>query len=164
MQNTLIVQTIQAMLAPGIMISACGLLLLGVNNRYSSVINRIRMLDQERRTLRHRPDAGPDDILRLDSIDHQLAGFRVRVILVRDAILSYASAIALFIGSSLLLGLSSVWADAVVRQASMGLFLAGMVSVLVGATFVAREVLKGHEIVIIEIDGDMPHRKVERRA
>jgi hypothetical protein len=42
---------IQFMLAPAVMISACGLLLLGINNRYSSIANRIRLLNEERRRL-----------------------------------------------------------------------------------------------------------------
>ena len=44
-----IVQIIQLMLAPGLMISACGLLLLGMNNKYSLIVNRIRLLNEERR-------------------------------------------------------------------------------------------------------------------
>ena len=47
-----IVQIIQAMLAPGLMISACGLLVLGMNNKYSIVVNRIRLLNEERRKLK----------------------------------------------------------------------------------------------------------------
>ncbi|MBK6682755.1 MAG: DUF2721 domain-containing protein [Ignavibacteriales bacterium] len=39
---------IQAMLAPGIMISACGLLILGMNNKYSLVVNRIRTPNEKR--------------------------------------------------------------------------------------------------------------------
>lgn len=43
-----IVEVIQLMLAPGLMISACGLLLLGMNNKYSLVVNRIRLLNEEK--------------------------------------------------------------------------------------------------------------------
>ncbi len=46
-----ILKMIQFMLAPAVMISACGLLLLGINNRYSSIANRIRLLNDERRRL-----------------------------------------------------------------------------------------------------------------
>jgi len=46
-----IVEVIQLMLAPGLMISACGLLLLGVNNKYSLVVNRIRLLNDEKRKI-----------------------------------------------------------------------------------------------------------------
>jgi hypothetical protein len=48
MLNFTSVDLIQAMLAPGIMISACGLLLLGTNNKYSLVVNRIRVLEEEK--------------------------------------------------------------------------------------------------------------------
>ena len=48
-----IVQLIQGMLAPGLMISACGLLLLGMNNKYSLVVNRIRLLTEEKRRIFH---------------------------------------------------------------------------------------------------------------
>ena len=44
-----LIQLIQFMLAPAVMISACGLLLLGINNKYSLVVNRIRLLNEERR-------------------------------------------------------------------------------------------------------------------
>ncbi|HEX9739900.1 MAG TPA: DUF2721 domain-containing protein [Ignavibacteriaceae bacterium] len=46
-----ITEVIQLMLAPGIMISACGLLLLGMNNKYSLVVNRIRILNEEKEDL-----------------------------------------------------------------------------------------------------------------
>jgi len=42
-------KTIQLMLAPAVMISACGLLLLGISNKYSSITNRLRILNEERR-------------------------------------------------------------------------------------------------------------------
>ncbi len=45
------IQIIRAMLAPGVMVSACGLLLLGMNSRYSLIVNRIRLLTQEGRQL-----------------------------------------------------------------------------------------------------------------
>ena len=45
--ETPIVGLIQGMLAPGLMISACGLLLLGMNSKYSLVVNRIRLLNED---------------------------------------------------------------------------------------------------------------------
>ena len=49
------VQAIQAILAPAIMVSACGLLLLGLLNRYTVIMTRIRTLSEERRRRRRRP-------------------------------------------------------------------------------------------------------------
>ena len=51
MNKISIIEVIQLMLAPGIMISACGLLILGINNKYSMVVNRIRLLNEERRRI-----------------------------------------------------------------------------------------------------------------
>jgi hypothetical protein len=39
------------MLAPGIMISVCWLLIPGMNNKYSLKVNRIRPLNEEKRRL-----------------------------------------------------------------------------------------------------------------
>ncbi|MBK7267803.1 MAG: DUF2721 domain-containing protein [Ignavibacteriales bacterium] len=54
---------IQAMLAPGIMISACGLLILGMNNKYSLVVNRIRTLNEEKGNLQKLPIQKSSSIL-----------------------------------------------------------------------------------------------------
>jgi hypothetical protein len=40
------IEAIQAILAPALGISAVGLLLLGLYNRYSNIINRIRSLNE----------------------------------------------------------------------------------------------------------------------
>ena len=48
------IQAIQAILAPALGISAVGLLLLALMNRYSTIVNRIRLLnDEKRRFARH---------------------------------------------------------------------------------------------------------------
>ena len=46
-----IAELIQTMLAPGVMVSACSLMLLVTNNKYSSVVDRIRQLNEEKRDL-----------------------------------------------------------------------------------------------------------------
>lgn len=76
--NIQTVDLIQAMLAPGIMISACGLLLLGINNKYSIVVNRIRVLEEEKRKLAAiKKDCGlnEDQLKRLNSIKLQVTKF-----------------------------------------------------------------------------------------
>ena len=42
-----VIQIIQLILAPAVMINACGLLLLATSSKYSSVLNRIRLLNDE---------------------------------------------------------------------------------------------------------------------
>ena len=91
-----IVEVIQLMLAPGLMISACGLLLLGMNNKYSIVVNRIRVLNDEKRKLLVRSETALWDNVRLESITIQLEKLIYRVKLVKRAVQNYTIAVAFF--------------------------------------------------------------------
>ncbi len=105
---TSIVEIIQLMLAPGIMISACGLLLLGMNNKYSLVVNRIRLLNEERRKAIRKTTEDKNfnyqETQRLESISMQISSLVYRVKLVRNAVLCYTIAVALFVLTSLSIG------------------------------------------------------------
>lgn len=149
-----VVNIIQAMLAPGIMISACGLLLLGMNNKYSLVVNRIRLLDDEKRnlSLKHREGALPkNDENRLLSIRRQLVKLAYRVKLVRNAVLAYTIAVGLFIASCVIIGMQHIFSEDSFFYVALVLFLLGMTSVFAGAVLAAVESYKGYEIVQIEL-------------
>jgi len=155
---TSIVEIIQLMLAPGIMISACGLLLLGMNNKYSLVVNRIRMLNEERRksirsTTEDR-DFNYQETQRLESISMQISSLVFRVKLVRNAVLSYTLAVALFVLTSLLIGFGFLFDLKRLNSFITILFLFGMLSVLCGVIFAAYETYKGYEIVNFEVKID----------
>ena len=74
-----IVQLIQGMLAPGLMISACGLLLLGMNNKYSLVVNRIRLLNEEKRKIFHQESIDESESSRLSNIELQISHLIERI-------------------------------------------------------------------------------------
>jgi hypothetical protein len=148
-----IVNIIQAMLAPGIMISACGLLLLGMNNKYSLVVSRIRALDEEKRklkTIQKESSLSSEQAIRLESIEVQTAKLVKRIFIVRNAVVSYSVAVAFFIVSSLTIGLQFTSDRINLHGLILILFLVGMLSVLIGIIHAAFEVLKGYEIVKIE--------------
>jgi hypothetical protein len=152
-----IVQIIQLMLAPGLMISACGLLLLGMNNKYSLIVNRIRLLNEERRRALHKLDDKEfsfQENIRFESITKQLERLTYRVGLVRNAVLSYTIAVALFVLTSLLIGVGYLFDITRMNSFITVLFLLGMVSVLVGVLFAAYETYKGYEIVKYEVESD----------
>jgi hypothetical protein len=152
-----IVQIIQLMLAPGIMISACGLLLLGMNNKYSLVVNRIRLLNEERRKALHKlgeKELSLQENVRFESISKQLERLTYRVGLVRNAVLSYTIAVALFVLTSLLIGIGYLLEIARVNSFITILFLLGMTSVLAGVLFAAYETYKGYEIVKYEVESE----------
>jgi hypothetical protein len=152
-----IVQIIQLMLAPGLMISACALLLLGMNNKYSLIVNRIRLLNEERRKVLRKiddPEFSYQENIRFESISTQLAKLAYRVKLVRNAVLFYTIAVALFVITSLLIGFSYLFDMTRMNSFITSLFLLGMISVLGGVIYAAYETWKGYEIVKYEVESD----------
>ena len=156
-KSSSIVQIIQLMLAPGLMISACGLLLLAMNNKYSLVVNRIRLLNEERRRFLIKTggkDPSYEENVRLESISKQISALLVRVKLVRNAVLSYTIAIAFFVLTSLLIGLQFILSGILLTAMIVALFLLGMVSVVAGIFYAAYETKKGYDIVQLEVKID----------
>jgi len=149
--ETPIVQLIQGMLAPGLMISACGLLLLGMNNKYSLVVNRIRLLNEEKRKVFHQESIDENDSNRLSNIELQISHLIGRIFLVRNAVVCYSLAVALFIVSSVLIGITINKNSPAFDWLIVAFFYAGMFAVFVGVVFAAIEVWKGYRIVKIEI-------------
>ncbi len=149
--ETPIVQLIQGMLAPGLMISACGLLLLGMNNKYSLVVNRIRLLNEEKRKVFHQESVDENDSNRLSNIELQISHLIGRISLVRNAVFSYSLAVALFIVSSVLIGITINKKTPTFDWLIVAFFYAGMFAVFLGVVFAAIEVWKGYRIVKIEI-------------
>lgn len=152
-----IVEIIQLMLAPGLMISACGLLLLGMNNKYSLIVNRIRLLNEERRKVLRKiddPEFSYQENIRFESISTQLSRLAYRVKLVRNAVLYYTIAVALFVITSLLIGFGYLFALTRLNSFITILFLLGMVSVLCGVIFAAYETWKGYELVKFEVESE----------
>jgi hypothetical protein len=139
------------MLAPGIMISACGLLLLGMNNKYSLVVNRIRLLNEEVRKARYAREHEKDFDRHHRSIDTQLEKLYYRMLLIRNAVFSYSLAVAFFILASLFIGINKISDPSNLTWLVISTFLIGMLFVLAGIIFAAVEVWKGYKIVEIEI-------------
>jgi len=151
-----IIQVIQLMLAPGLMISACGLLLLGMNNKYSLVVNRIRLLNEERRRFLGKAverDFTYEENVRLESISLQIDKLTLRVKLVRNAVLSYTIAVALFVITSLLIGIQ-YFALLNFNVLITLIFLLGMISVLAGVLYAAYETKEGYSIIQLEVKID----------
>ena len=157
MGNSSISQIIQLMLASGLMISACGLLLLGMNNKYFLIVNRIRLLNEERRKFLSQ-SAGKEftyeENVRVESISIQLSALLVLVKLVRNAVLSYTIAVAFFVFTSLLKGLQLAFKGIDFTTTVTLCFLSGIVSVVTGIFYAAYETKKGYDIIQLEINID----------
>lgn len=144
MEST-VVEIIKGMLAPGILISACGLLLLGMNNKYSLVVNRIRILNSEFRQL----DENEDE--RRTSIRVQLPLLIKRMKYIRNAVWLYTVSIAMFLFTEFMLANYLINGKTQTNAIlSLAMLLVAMLSLLSGISYAAREVMLGYKIVLIE--------------
>lgn len=149
-----IVSVIQLMVAPAVMISACGLILLSMNNRYSLVVNRIRLLNEEKRRILLKIGERPsttDDNLRLESAAKQIQFLTFRVKLVRNAVLCNVTAIGLFVATSLLIGISAITQILPLNYFIISAFLLGMIFVFASVVYAGFETIKGYEIIRYEV-------------
>jgi hypothetical protein len=149
------IDIIQQMLAPGLMISACGLLILGMNNKYSGVINRIRVLHDEIRHLTreiHGHDFTYQQEVRVASITDQMKLLHRRVWLVRNSVILYTLAVILFICSSIFIGIDAQFQILQFESLILLLFLAGMILVLIGGIFGIEEADLGYKIIEMELN------------
>jgi hypothetical protein len=149
------IQAIQAILAPAIGISAVGLLLLGLLNRYSGLVNRIRLLNDEKRKLTkqltEKENLAYEDNARYMSIRKQTEELIVRSSMVRNAILTMQAAVGMFVVTSMTIGLNLFVSAGVFRILPLFVFIAGMCCVFVGIAYAAVEVHRSFKIVLIEV-------------
>jgi hypothetical protein len=153
-----VIQSIQSILAPAIMISSCGLLLLGLNNRYSSVINRIRLLNNERRKLLE-VFLGDEQLnfhenARFNSVLKQIDELLKRCKYVRNAIISIVTAIGSFVFTSLLIAISFFSEIRIFQNLALTVFVIGMICVFIGVLYVGIEVAMAYRIALIEVKAE----------
>ncbi len=146
------------MLAPAVMINACGLLLLGINNRYSSMISRTRLLNEEKRKyvikLEHNNELNFFEISRLQSVRKQISVLQYRLKLIRDCIFSITIGLFLFILTSLLIGVETFAELTLTKYIFITTFTLGMVLVGIGLIFLLTDTLKAYKIVLVDIKAD----------
>ncbi len=152
-----VTQTIELILAPGVMINACGLLLLGISNKFSNVLNRIRALTDEQRRLAERSAKGELTLIerqRVESIARQVKGLLSRARFIRNAVFCYFCGVGLFVGTSLLIGADFFIRLTNLRDVIIAVFLLGMVVVFIGVIFGVRDTFKGFDVVRLEVKVD----------
>ncbi|HEY6952723.1 MAG TPA: DUF2721 domain-containing protein [Bacteroidota bacterium] len=155
--NLTVLQAIQLMLAPAVMINGCGLLLLSISNKFSSVVNRVRLLNEEKRKLFARasdPNFGAQENQRLESIARQLDRLLRRAWMVRNSLMCYSIAVALFVLTSLLIGMDYFMLVLPLKSVIIVSFMAGLVIFFCGVIFAALDTLKGYEIVKFDVVAD----------
>ena len=152
------IQAIEALLVPAVGISAVGLLLLGLSNRYSSIVNRIRLLNDEKRKFKHqiaeKGQLSYTDNVRFMSIHKQEEELLVRSRFVRNGILSMQLAIALFVLTSAAIGLNLFTSEEAFKVAPLVVFVGGMLCVFVGILYAAIEIHRSFKIILLEVKAE----------
>jgi hypothetical protein len=137
-------QLVQAMVAPAVMISACGLLLLGLTNKLGRIVDRIRDLNAEDRTV-----APGTDPVRHQSIHNQIDQLVRRAdLLKRSSGLLYLGVI-FFVVTSLCIGLSNL--TIVFKYLMLMIFVAGLVLVGWAGVLAYWEMHISHQVVVEEV-------------
>ena len=151
-------EAIQAMLAPAVGISAVGLLLLSLSSRYSTIINRIRLLNDERRRfvrmIEERAELSYAENVRHMSVVNQSRELLIRSRYVRNAILAMQSAIGFFVLTSMTIGMNMFVTSPFLTRLPLLIFILGMVAVVVGIINAAVEVRRSYRIVLLEVKAE----------
>jgi len=150
------IQTIQAILAPAVMLTAVALLLLSLNSRHSSLVNRIRLLDHEARLLKKKRRLLDLDKVRLGNIKEQQGLLLPRIKYIRNGILCLSFAAIFFVLTSFWIGLVYFAISTNVTQTMIHLtFIAGMFLVLSGIVYLAVEMYFSYRIILVEVKEQM---------
>ena len=148
-------QVITSAVAPIVMVSAAGLLFMGVQTKNLHLSDRIRALMAEYRTLA----SGPAGETRRQQILQQVALFNQRIHLSQRALELLYIAIVCFVLTSLLLAASPWVGGLVVPASTAGVFVAGVLFLLVSLLMEYREMHVGLKTVAIEIEEAVKERR-----
>ena len=146
-------KTIQLILAPALMVSACGILLTGMLGHYGTINDRIRRLTAERLELSQLQPAEGHEALareRLTEIDHQVPMLIGRHRQVHHAILLGNTAVAVLVVSMFIIAAAALGHSSVTGTVALFVFLAGTAAVMGSAVFMALEVRSSHLAVSYE--------------
>ncbi len=149
METTSIVQDIQLVVAPAVMISSSALLLLGFQTKFSNLASRFRSLNHEMRELKKTPRNESWQLERYESLVIQVGHLYSRATHIKNAILFAYAAILSFILTSLLIFLNVKGAFTATSW-TLGTFVAGLIFEFVSVSTLMVEVALAFKVIRIE--------------
>jgi hypothetical protein len=148
-------KTIQLILAPVVMVTACAILAGGLLTRYAAINDRLRAITRERLDLLRAGANGAqrDPLMseRLEELDAQVPGLLHRHQQARDALLSNYGASLIFIADMFVIALAATTGTAWLPTLVLIVFLAGIAVLFVGLMLILLEVRTSHEAVHYEV-------------
>jgi hypothetical protein len=145
-------RTITTALAPAILVSAAGLMLLGLQNKFHNIADRIRQLDHEITQMEGIPELNGTRKKRVASAEVQVDILIVRCRLVRDAIFLIYVAVMLLIASTLIAALGVIIGRDLEALTFVS-FVAAVVCLLLSTVQSIREVSRSFTVITEEVEG-----------
>ena len=146
-------KTIQLILAPAVMVTACGILLGGMLTHYSNINDRIRALAAERLDLALVVPAdgqAPRARERLGEFDHQVPMLIHRHRQVHHAILLGYASVTILIVSMFVIGIAALAHSDDLGTVALFVFLAGTAMLLGSGGFMAADITTSQQSVAYE--------------
>jgi len=144
-------RTIQLILAPVVMVSSASIFVSGLLGHYAAISDRVRALVRERFDLLSSPTPGRFGRERLTEIDRQLPALLRRHRLVHNALLAvYASILALVVSMCITALSATAWASWIATLV-FGIFVAGVLALLVGVLLTVIEVRSSDDTLRFEV-------------
>jgi uncharacterized protein DUF2721 len=151
-----ITRTIQLVLAPVVMVSACSIFVGGLLSRYTNLSDRMRAMTSERLDLPRRVSAAEhdSDVLkaeRLREIDVELPDLAHRHRLLHHAVLAMYVAILILVACMCLTAVSALVPADWIMGLVLVLFVCGVLAMLPGVALVALEVRTSQRALQFEV-------------
>ncbi|NJL81913.1 MAG: DUF2721 domain-containing protein [Chloroflexaceae bacterium] len=149
-----VTRVIGLIIAPVVMITACGILLNGLVIRYNTIGDRLRLLNLERLQLLNGGTAElPERAAeKLHKLQHLLSELLHHHHLVHDALVFIYIAIVIFMVDMLAIALAVLTPIWWLSQLVVVIFLSGIGTLLWGLLMMVRELRTAHSFVQFEID------------
>lgn len=149
------VRVIQTLVAPVVMISACGLLCLAFFNRLSILVARVRTFHHERLALSDKlktAGAGEDVHRRMAVVDQQVTHILSRARMIRNTLFCLLLCVSCMVLCSISLGVSVFVDWGGWPQVEVTLFMVGLLCLLTGVMFAMVELTRALTPVALERD------------
>lgn len=151
MRATEVAQTIQLIIAPVVLVTACAIIQGGILGRFVYVGQRMRSLTHERLELLHSNKMDDSYAMeRVQEIDRQIPLLIRRHRLLQNSVLLVYSAIAIFLVSMFAIALSVGFNSGGVARAALTCFLIGTGVLLTAVLLAGQEVRMSHQAICYE--------------